>query len=79
MNTITKYAIRYTCPANLADIYFGSYRIKIWVCKLNVPFELRGMFEHADIFSDVDSCYSYIKRHDMSGAEILDVEVQVPE
>ena len=79
MNTNNRYAIRYTCPANLTQIHFGSKKTKIWACSTSIPFELRGSFEYAVLFLDIDSCYKYIKQHDMTDVEVVDVVVQVPE
>lgn len=79
MNQITKYAIRYRCPLNLEQMYFESTKTKVWACGMSVPIELTAQFEYAILFLSIDDCYKYIKQHDMTGVEVVDVVVQIPE
>jgi hypothetical protein len=75
MKTITKYAIRHRCPDNLARAYFGSRKTRVWVCGLSISIEQTSDFGNAVLFNNSE----YIKQHDMTDAEIVDVIVNVPE
>lgn len=79
MKTVIRYAIRYMCPDNLAEKYFGSERTRLWVCGISTSFAHADRFQFATLAVDLESCNKYIKQHDMVAPEIVQVVVQVPE